>query len=84
MGYVKNDMVLVPIPTELLEELNLEPLDVIRMRVADGKLILEKEGEDEIACNGDCENCPLAELDCDGDCENCPCSGQCDEGEDTE
>ncbi len=84
MGYVNRDMVLVPIPTELLEELGLEPLDVIRMRAAEGKIILEKEAEDGFSCDGDCENCPLVELDCDGDCENCPCSGRCDEGGDAE
>lgn len=84
MGYVNRDMVLVPIPTELLEELGLEPLDVIRMRADGGKIILEKEGEDGFSCDGDCEHCPLAELDCDGECESCPCSGRCDEGGETE
>ena len=84
MEYVKNEMVLVPVPTELLEELGLEPLDLIRMQVADGKLILEKEAADDFFCDRDCEHCPLAELDCDGDCESCPCNSQCDEGEDDE
>lgn len=84
MEYVKNEMVLIPVPAELLKELGLEPLDVIGIRVADGKLILEKESTDNFSCNGDCEHCPLAELDCDGDCESCPCNSQCDEGEDGE
>ena len=82
MGYIKNGMVLIPVPIGLLKKMGLEPLDVIRMRVANGKLILEKEVEDGFSCDGDCEHCSLAELDCDGDCESCPCRGRCDEGED--
>ena len=56
MGYIKNGMVLVPVPIGLLKKMGLEPLDVIRMRVANGKLILEKEVEDGFSCDGDCEH----------------------------
>lgn len=70
MGYVKNGMVLFPIPTELLEEVGLDEMDVIQMSVSDNKLIIEKADTDGFIC--------------DGDCRNCPCSGSCDEGENNE
>lgn len=70
MGYVKNDMVLFPIPTDLLEEVGLDEMAVIQMSVANNKLIIEKADTDSFIC--------------DGDCKDCPCSGSCDEGENDE
>ena len=81
MSYATGEMILFPIPRELLEEIGLSEMDVIQMSVSDNKLIIEKADTGGFICDGDCEHCPLAELDCDGDCKDCPCSGSCDEGE---
>mgnify|MGYP000903198268 FL=1 len=79
---VKSDgMVLLPVPLDLLDDIGLDPMDVIQMSAHDGKLIIEKVVDDDFKCDGDCENCPFHEVDCDGDCENCPCFDECDESE---
>ena len=50
---------------------------------ADGhKIVIENiDDPKNIVCDGDCENCPIADMDCDGDCEDCLCSDNCDESE---
>ena len=46
------------------------------------KIVIENiDDPKDIVCDGDCENCPIADMDCDGDCEDCPCSDNCDESE---
>lgn len=84
MGYTKGEMILFPIPCELLDEIGLGEMEVIQMSVANDKLIIEKAHTEGFVCDGDCNGCPLAELDCDGDCESCPCSSWCEESEDEE
>lgn len=80
---VKNDMILFPIPKDLLDEIGLDPMEVVQMSVADGKLIIEKaEDTDDFVCDGDCDSCPFGDTDCDEDCENCPCAEVCDENAD--
>ena len=79
---VKSDgLVLLPVPLDLLDEIGLDPMDVIQMSVVDSKLIIEKVVYDDFECNRDCENCPFYEIDCDGDCDNCPCFDECEESE---
>ena len=82
MSYATGEMILFPIPRELLEEIGLSEMDVIQMSVANDKLIIEKAHTEGFVCNGECDSCPLAELDCVGDCESCPCSSWCEESED--
>ena len=46
------------------------------------KIVIENiDDPKDIVCDGDCENCPIADMDCDGNCEDCPCSDNCDESE---
>lgn len=49
----------------------------------DGDKIVIKVLKDtgNFVCDGDCENCPIAETDCNGDCKNCPCFKECDDAE---
>lgn len=49
----------------------------------DGDKIVIKVLKDtgNFVCDGDCENCPIAENDCIGACENCPCFKECDDAE---
>ena len=42
MSYATGEMILFPIPRELLEEIGLSEMDVIQMSVANDKLIIEK------------------------------------------
>ena len=80
---VKSDgMVLLPVPLDLLDEISLDPMDVIQMSIVNGKLIIEKVVDDDFKCDGNCEKCPFFEIDCNGDCDNCPCFDECDERED--
>ncbi|HCA30204.1 MAG TPA: hypothetical protein DEP23_11875 [Ruminococcaceae bacterium] len=80
---VKSDgMVLLPVPLDLLDDIGLDPMDVIQMSAVDGKLVIEKVVDDDFKCDGNCENCPFFEIDCNGDCDNCPCFDECDERED--
>ena len=74
---VKNDMVLFPIPKDLLDEIGLDPMDVVQMSVADGKLIIENAEDTD-----DCDSCPFDDTDCDGDCGDCPCKNECDDFDD--
>lgn len=78
---VKNDMVLLPVPMELFDEIGIEPMDAVQMSIADGKIIIEKVTDADFVCDGDCNNCPFDEEDCDGDCESCPCNQECDESD---
>lgn len=75
------NMALISVPLELLEEIDLCPMDVIQMSVSDGRLIVEKATDTDFECDGDCENCPFIADDCVGVCELCPCGGNCLESE---
>lgn len=75
---VNNGMSLFPIPFELLDEIGLDPMDVIQMSVVDGKLIIEKAVDGDFECDGECDECPFSDIECNNDCEGCPCVSECD------
>lgn len=80
---MKNDYILFSIPKELLDEIELDPMDVVQMSVADGRLIIEKADAEDYVCDGDCENCPFGNTDCNRDCGNCPGKNECDDFDDS-
>ena len=84
MKHTKKRMVPLHVPAELLEEIGVDEMDVLEMSVTGKKLVIEKADSEDYTCDGDCDNCPFADLDCDGDCERCPCNCICDESEDDE
>ena len=58
-----------------------EKLQSIGIMQPPKQIPLTDNEDEDIVCDGDCENCPIADMDCDGDCEDCPCSDNCDESE---
>ena len=76
------ELVLIPVPAELLSEAGIYEDDPMQM-YADGRKIIIQNIDDtkDFVCDSDCENCPIADTDCDGDCESCPCNNNCDESE---
>lgn len=51
---IKSDgLILLPVPLDLLDEIGLNPMDVIQMSAHDGKLIIEKVIDNDFKCNGD-------------------------------
>jgi len=74
---------LMPIPIEDYHALGITGNTVIETRITDdGMLIIcpvLDDDLDQFTCDGDCEECPLADSDCDGDCLGCPCYICCDE-----
>ena len=77
---LKHEYVLFAVPANLLLEAGIFEGDSIAMRTEGNKLIIENYDE-EILCDGDCDNCPMSSMDCDGECGDCPCSESCDESE---
>lgn len=79
---IKNEFVLLSVPTELMAQAEINNAQTLQMYVNGKKLIIEN-ADDTInyVCDGDCDNCPIDCEDCDFDCENCPCSEICDESE---
>ena len=79
---IRSETVLIPVPAELLLEAGIFEGDPMQMYTDGHKIVIENiDDPKDIVCDGDCENCPIAEIDCDGDCEDCPCSDNCDESE---
>lgn len=75
-------LVLIPVPAELLREAGIFEDDPMQMYADGHKVVVENiDDPQDIACGGDCENCPVADMDCTGDCEDCPCYDHCDESE---
>ena len=76
------EIVMIPVPAELLLEAGIYEGDPMQM-YADGHKIIIQNIDDakDFVCDNDCENCPIAGTDCDGDCEGCPCNNNCDESE---
>lgn len=54
---------LVPVPAELFMASGIEPLSLLRYAASEGRIVIEvMDGtEEDIACDGDCENCPHAD-----------------------
>lgn len=79
---IKNEFVLLSVPTELMTQAEISNTKTLQMYVNGKKLIIENADDAlNYVCDGDCSNCPIDCEDCDFDCENCPCSEICDESE---
>ena len=93
---IKTEIIMLPVPAELFLEAGMFEGDPMQMYTDGHKIVIENiddpkdivcDGDCEncpiadMDCDGDCENCPIADMDCDGDCEDCPCSDKCDESE---
>ena len=77
-----NEFTLISVPKEALEEVGITENCVLQIYADGNRLVIERLTDTgEIVCDGDCENCPIADIDCDGDCKDCPCSDNCDESE---
>ena len=52
-----------PPPADLFMASGIEPLSLLRYSASEGRIVIEvMDGmEDDIACDGDCENCPHAD-----------------------
>ena len=76
------EIIMLPVPAELFLEAGMFDGDPMQMYADGHKIVIENiDDPKDIVCDGDCENCPIADMDCDGDCEDCPCSDNCDESE---
>ncbi len=54
-----NDVTLLPVPTEVLEELGLDPFSTIQYSISRGRLIIESiDTEESMVCFGNCCRCP--------------------------
>ena len=50
---------LLPVPTEVLEELELDPFSTIQYSISRGRLIIEPiDAEQDMVCFGNCRRCP--------------------------
>lgn len=79
---IKTEIIMLPVPAELFLEAGMFEGDPMRCTQTDTKSSLKTSTTPkDIVCDGDCENCPIADMDCDGDCEDCPCCDNCDESE---
>jgi hypothetical protein len=79
---IKTEIIMLPVPAELFLEAGMFEGDPLQMYADGHKIVIENiDDPKDIVCDGDCENCPIADMDCDGDCEDCPCSDNCDESE---
>lgn len=79
---IRNETVFIPVPEELLREAGINVNAPLHLYADGHKIVIENINDSEdFVCDGDCENCPIADMDCDGDCEDCPCSDNCEESE---
>ena len=54
-----NDYVLLPVPAEVMEELELDPFSTIQYSISRGRLIIEPiDAEQDMVCFGNCCRCP--------------------------
>ena len=54
-----NEYVLLPVPAEVMEELELDPFSTIQYSVSRGRLIIEPiDAEQDMVCFGNCCRCP--------------------------
>ena len=54
-----NDYVLLAVPAEVMEELELDPFSTIQYSVSRGRLIIEPiDAEQDMVCFGNCCRCP--------------------------
>lgn len=54
-----NECTLLPIPVEILEELDIGPFTTIQFSISRGRLIIEPiEAEHNMVCFGNCNRCP--------------------------
>ena len=56
---VSEGYILLPIPAEVAEELNLDPFATIQYTISRGRLIIEEiDAEESKVCFGNCCRCP--------------------------
>ena len=56
---VNEDFILLPVPAELAEELELDPFTTIQYSISRGRLIIEAiDTEQSMVCFGSCCRCP--------------------------
>ena len=54
-----NDYVLLAVPAEVMEELELDPFSTIQYSISRGRLIIEPiDAEQDMVCFGNCCRCP--------------------------
>ena len=54
-----NEYVLLPVPAEVMEELELDPFSTIQYSISRGRLIIEPiDAEQDMVCFGNCCRCP--------------------------
>ena len=63
---VNQEYTLLPVPTEVLEEVGLDAFTTIQFSISRGKLIIEPiDGEQNMVCFGNCCRCP-GRFQCEG------------------
>ena len=65
------------LPTEIILESGIQEADSLEITATAGKIVIERINEEKFVCDGDCDNCPIADDECDGDCKECPCFDNC-------
>ena len=56
---LKDGYILLPVPMEVAEELDLDPFDTIQYTISGGRLIIEAiDAEQSMVCFGSCRRCP--------------------------
>ena len=65
---VNQEYTLLPVPTEVLEEVGIDAFSAIQFSVSRGKLIIEPiDAEQNLVCIGNCCRCP-GRLHCEARC----------------
>ena len=74
---------LLSIPIEDYDALGITENAVIETQITDGGMLIIRpvfdDDLDQFTCDGDCEDCPIADSDCDNECLGCPCYACCDD-----
>lgn len=56
--------ILVPVPADLFMLSGMEPMSLLQYSASEGRIVIETMAgmEEDFACDGDCENCPHADI----------------------
>ena len=56
--------ILVPVPADLFILSGIEPMSLLQYSASEGRIVMETitDMEEDFACDGDCENCPHADI----------------------
>lgn len=81
---IKPKFVLLTVSVDTLSEAGIHEDDILEIYADKGCVMIQAVHAENFVCDGECEDCPMAEIDCAGECAECPCIVYCEEGEGNE